>query len=392
MQDFNERKTQFWLNSAHFTNDIYTGMLNPIMPFIAMKLGITMAIATIVLSLSHICASLLQPVFGFFADNLQKRAFIFWGILFTSVFISFAPAAKHLGVLIAFVILGSLGSSFFHPQALGLAVRFTKTDVAKNMGIFMGLGTLGFASGPIISAGVTQYLGLDRMPTLAIIGITVGITMFLFVPKIKDDEKEIKTHKDFTDTFKRILTNRRLNLLNVIAMLKTLVTTSSCILLPFLWKEMGYNAFYIGFALFAFNFAGGIGSFLSRGFEQKVGTENVFYFSMMMTFPMMVVFALTYKTIPTASLIVFILMGLVQWLAVPVTMVMAQSTIPEYKSIIGGFINGFSWGVVAIIMTGIGFIAQAKGIIPVLLVVSLIPAVLSYPIVKKLFKLVNEVK
>ncbi len=85
-------------------------------------------------------------------------------------------------------------------------------------------------------------------------------------------------------------------------------------------------------------------------------------------------------------------MGLVQWLAVPVTMVMAQSTIPEYKSIIGGFINGFSWGVVAIIMTGIGFIAQAKGIIPVLLVVSLIPAVLSYPIVKKLFKLVNEVK
>ena len=256
----------------------------------------------------------------------------------------------------------------------------------------MGLGTLGFASGPIISAGVTQYLGLDRMPILAIIGITVGITMFLFVPKIKDDEKEIETHKDFTDTFKRILTNRRLNLLNVIAMLKTLVTTSSCILLPFLWKEMGYNAFYIGFALFAFNFAGGIGSFLSRGFEQKVGTENVFYFSMMMTFPMMVVFALTYRTIPTASLIVFILMGLVQWLAVPVTMVMAQSTIPEYKSIIGGFINGFSWGVVAIIMTGIGFIAQAKGIIPVLLVVSLIPAVLSYPIVKKLFKLVNEVK
>ena len=78
MENFNEKKTQFWLNSAHFTNDIYTGMLNPIMPFIAAKLGITMAIATIVLSLSHICASLLQPIFGFFADNLQKRAFIFW--------------------------------------------------------------------------------------------------------------------------------------------------------------------------------------------------------------------------------------------------------------------------------------------------------------------------
>ena len=72
-ETFNETKPQIWLNTAHFVNDIYTGMLNPIMPFVAMKLGITMAIATIVLSLSHICASLLQPIFGFFADNMRKR-------------------------------------------------------------------------------------------------------------------------------------------------------------------------------------------------------------------------------------------------------------------------------------------------------------------------------
>ena len=119
----------------------------------------------------------------------------------------------------------------------------------------------------------------------------------------------------------------------------------------------------------------------------KVGTQNVFYFSMMLTFPMMILFMLLYKSHPTAALVTFILMGLIQWMAVPVTMVMSQSVLPEYKSIIGGFINGFSWGVVAIAMTVIGFIAQAKGIIPVLLVVSAIPAVLSYPIVKKLFSL-----
>ena len=87
---------------------------------------------------------------------------------------------------------------------------------------------------------------------------------------------------------------------------------------------------------------------------------------------------------------IFILLGLVQWMAVPVTMIMAQGVLPEYKSIIGGFINGFSWGVVAIAMTGIGFIAQAKGILPVLLVVALIPALLSYPIVKTLFILFDK--
>ena len=50
---------QIWLAGGHFVNDIYTGFLNPIMPFIAAKIGISMAIATIVLSMSHIVSSLL---------------------------------------------------------------------------------------------------------------------------------------------------------------------------------------------------------------------------------------------------------------------------------------------------------------------------------------------
>lgn len=387
MDMIDEKKPQIWLNTAHFVNDIYTGMLNPIMPFVAMKLGITMAIATIVLSLSHICASLLQPIFGFFADNMRKRAFIFWGLMSTALFISFAPGVSHLAPLIVFVILGSLGSSLFHPQALGFVLKFSKSEnISRNMGIFMGCGTLGFALGPIVSSGITQFFGLEKMPFLASLGVTVACLMFAFVPKTSHISAN-KSHKDFIDTFRAILTNRKLNLLNVIAMLKTLVTTSSCILLPFLWKDMGYNPFYIGFALFAFNFAGGIGAFVSRKFEMKVGTENVFYFSMILTFPMMILFMLLYKSHPTVALVTFILMGLIQWMAVPVTMVMAQSVLPEYKSIIGGFINGFSWGVVAIAMTVIGFVAQAKGIMPVLLIISAIPAVLSYPIVKKLFSL-----
>ena len=40
-----------------------------------------------------------------------------------------------------------------------------------------------------------------------------------------------------------------------------------------------------------------------------------------------------------------------------------------------------------IAMTVIGFVAQAKGIIPVLIVVAFIPALLSVPIVKKIFSL-----
>ncbi len=384
MKNINEKNPLIWLSSAHFVNDIYTGMLNPIMPFIALKLGISMAIATIIVSLSHIFASLLQPVFGFFADNITRRAFIFWGLIATSLFISLAPSANNVFTLLIFIILGSLGSSFFHPQALGFTVRFSTGDVIKNMGIFIGLGTLGYSLGPIVSAAVAQFIGLHSMPFLAIPGLMVASLMFCFVPKISSNA-ETKTHNDFIQTFKDIFSNRRLNILNIIAILKTLVTTSTSILLPFLWRNMGYKPFKIGIALFAFSFAAGIGSFISRTVENKAGARAVLAFSMTSTFPLMLMFALFYKTFPVAAFAVFVLMGFCTGMAMPVTMVMAQTTLPQYKSIIGGFINGFSWGVVAIALSVIGFIAQAKGIIPVLLIITLIPALASYPVLERLF-------
>ena len=76
-------------------------------------------------------------------------------------------------------------------------------------------------------------------------------------------------------------------------------------------------------------------------------------------------------------------MGLFTMMATPIIMVTAQGVIPEYKSIIAGIINGFSWGIVAIFMSMAGFWAQAQGIMTVLLIVACIPAVCS-PVIKKL--------
>lgn len=379
-----ERKPQIWLIGAHFINDIYTGLLNPIMPFIAEQARISMPVAAIVLSCSHIFSSLLQPYFGFFADKMRKRALIFWGLLLTSTFISLVPAANSIPVMIGCIILGSTGSSLFHPQSLGFVSKFSTSDSVKNMGIFIAMGTLGFSTGPLLSSATAQYFGLEKMPFLAALGIIWAILMFSCVPKFSKSntpQSQIKLKQAFID----ILTNKKLNILNMIAMLKSLIITSCSILLPFLWKAQGYTKFQIGTALFFFLFLGGLASLLSPKFEKKIGTKNVFYISMIATFPMMILFALTYKTYPPISFVIFALMGFVTMFATPITMSMAQKILPQYKSIIGGFINGFSWGIVAIAMSIIGYIAQATSILPVLVVISIIPVICSN-LVKYLFK------
>ncbi len=201
--DKEERKPQIWFCGGHFINDVYTGCLNPIMPFIAEQVRISMPVATIILSCSHIFSSLMQPFFGYFADNMRKRALIFWGLICTAIFISAAPAIHNIYIMVLCIMLGSLGSSLFHPQSLGLISRFTSSDVVKNMGIFMALGTIGFSMGPLFSSSMAQYLGLEKMPLLAILGIVWAPLMFLMVPKFSNIKEE-KQRINFKNAVKEI--------------------------------------------------------------------------------------------------------------------------------------------------------------------------------------------
>lgn len=371
------KKAIIWLCLAHLICDVYGGFLNPIMPFIASKLGFTMAAATVIISISHICSSMMQPVFGFFADNILKRFFIFWGVILASVFIPLTPSAPNIPVLLLFMILGSLGGSFFHPQAMGFVNYFSKQNCSVNMGVFMSMGSLGFAFGPLMAALITQVLGLEMLSYTSVIGVTLALTMFFCVPKLSKIEKQPK-HKEFFKSFREILNCRQMNYLMLIAMMKSLITNSSCILLPFLWKSMDYSPFYIGSALFLFVFAGAIGSFMSPRVEKLFGSKPVIYFSMWATFPMMVLFGLTYQKHSILSLIIFFIIGFTTMLAQPIVVVWAQRTLPEYKSIVAGFINGFCWGIVALCLSVLGTIAQRYGIINVLIMLSIIPALTSY--------------
>lgn len=366
-----------WLNLAHLVNDSYAGFLNPIMPFIAVKLGITMAIATVIMSIAQVCASMFQPIFGFFADNILKRVFIFWGLILGSTFIPFAANAPNAIILTICIILGNLGGSLFHPQAFGFLSKFSSRNFAQTMGIFISAGMIGYSIGPMVSSLIWQYYGSEKIPYLSIIGLILALFMFQFVPKLSASGVKIK-QKNFMASFKVILSNKFMLILTAISMVKSLITNSSAILLPFLWKSLGYSPQYIGTALFLFLLMTSFGSLMSAKIENLIGAKTVFYISIIATFPIMALYVATYKTHPFLSVAIFASMGFITSLAQPVILVMAQRILPEYKSIVSGIINGFVWGMVAIFLTVIGFSAQKFGIAKVLLIVSFVPAMASF--------------
>jgi MFS family permease len=66
------------LSSGHFAIDAYGSYITPLLPFIASKLNITVAIISLIFSISHLMASIMQPVFGHIGIVLRKD-FSFFG-------------------------------------------------------------------------------------------------------------------------------------------------------------------------------------------------------------------------------------------------------------------------------------------------------------------------
>ena len=206
----NSKTAVIWLSLAHLVNDIYTGFLNPVMPFIADKLGFTMGLATIRIAITQICSNLFQPVFGFFADNILKRFFIFWGLILVSIFIPLAASAPNIFILTLFMIMGCLGSSFFHPQSSGFINFFSKDNCSNNMGIFISMGSLGFALGPLLAAYIVQTYGLGKMYYTSFLGLLLASFMFILVPKLSRTHKQTEK-KDFVKSFKDVFSNKQIN-------------------------------------------------------------------------------------------------------------------------------------------------------------------------------------
>ncbi len=370
-------KALAWLGASHFILDSYSGFLTPILPFIAAKINISMTIAALMISVSNLTSSISQPLFGFVADKIKKRFFIFWGIIFASTFLSLVGIATNPYMLAIFIILGSMGVSFYHPQGTSFVAFFSlDKDANKNMGFYIAMGTLGFSIAPLISSGITDIFGLEKLPFASVVGIITALAMFLFVPKLSLYELS-SNDSSFLKAFKDIIKNKDMVILIMISVLKSLVVSSFTLTLPFLWKQNGFRPSQIGMILFVFLVFGAAGTYMSAFIENRFGIKKVFYLSMMSVFPLAIIFYNLHNTHFLYALIAFVLIGFVSFLSVPVNMVMAQKIMPQYNSMISGFIGGFSWGIVGLMLPLISLIAQKFGILNVLLFISIIPLVFS---------------
>ena len=229
-----EKRAILGLSLGHFSIDLYAALLVPLYPIITTKLGINLASISAIIALGHLVSSMMQPLFGFISDKLKRRIFMIWGLIFSSVFIPLAVKAPSVALFLTCLLLGMIGNAFFHPQVSALVKDFNKNnpDLSRDMGIFLGLGTIGYAIGPYIATNTFNQYGENTFLYLSLLGLITAIFIYFFVPK--KPKKEIQKNENFFKIIFEILKNKTCIFLTFISTIKSALSISFGTYIPFL--------------------------------------------------------------------------------------------------------------------------------------------------------------
>jgi len=111
------------MTAAHFTLDAYSSFFSPLLPLLATRLHLNLALVGALVALSSVSSSFSQPVFGLIADRLRRPWFVGLGPLLAAVFLSAIGMAPSFWALVALLMLGGMGVAAFHPQAAALVTE-----------------------------------------------------------------------------------------------------------------------------------------------------------------------------------------------------------------------------------------------------------------------------
>lgn len=156
----------------------------------------------VLLSLTHLLASLGQPALGYVSDRLQRRlAFIVAGLAtLATTNLLYVVAATYLA-LFGIRLLQGVGTMFTVPTTIALINEYAPEGArGENMGIYTTLRLVGTGIGPVVGGAVVEFgpyrplgialSGFDASFLVAAVGAaTSALLVARFVPEVAGSDR-----------------------------------------------------------------------------------------------------------------------------------------------------------------------------------------------------------
>ena len=344
---------------GHFTVDLYTGFVTPLVPVLQQNIGFSLTEAAFLISVFSLSSTLAQTGFGFLFDRLSQVHLVALGPLLAGVGISCMGLTSSYPTLVLLAMAGGLGVAAFHPQGAALAGLKSGHRHRIGMSIFVTGGTLGTAVGALAVSLLVEIAGLRA--TVYAMPPAIGVAFLIW--RYLDYQNPARADGSSVSNEPRPRYSFFLSL-GGLATLRALVILGFHAFVPLYLTGLGTSLFTVGLTLFVFGLSGGLGGLTAGHWAERIGDKNLLYASYVFPFPLLGGYLLMGTGL--TGLACLALAGYTVSSGVPVIISMGQRSFPRRRGTISSVVMGLSWGTAALMITPAGVVAEQVGIYAVL--------------------------
>ncbi len=364
------------LSLVHFSGDFYSSFINPLYPVFMDKMGLGLVQVGFLAGISRFLMFIVQPMSGYWADRHPSRSFILIGLLMPILFIPLAGITTGFYGLLFCMVIGSMGSSLFHPPVTGMVPLYAGRNLGLAMSIYNTAGTLAFGVGPIFITFYVARFGLQAMPVTMAIGLSIWVYFFWAIPKPQGDGM---AQYGFLETLRQTLGSvwQPILLIWIVMVVRALVGQSLMTFMPVLWVQKGHTVVSAGILFSIFTISGTVAGILCGYISDRIGYKRLLWITHGFMAPFLLVFLLAPgKWIYPAT----ILAGGFTMASLPLGVVMAQKIAPKGRSMVASLMMGLAFGTGGIFSPLVGKLGDIFTIQSVLMLVVCIPVFSLIPI------------
>lgn len=345
-------RSMFLLSAAHAVTDFPQGALLVALPFFKEHFGLTYTQVSLIILLQSVASSIVQPLFGYYSDRVSRPWLMPAGCVISGIAMWASLWAPNYELLLLCTLISGLGVAAFHPEGAKMANRVSGTSTGKGVSLFVVGGSAGMAIGSfflaiLLADGPSSKLFLYVVPSLL-----VGVPLFRLAANVS----EIKTEKRKAQgSVNQLLTGSLAALLGVVV-IRAAVSSGLSTFIPLYYVSfMQGDPLYASSLLTVYLGAGAFGTLAGGALSDRFGSKQIMVWSIL-PMPLIIVLFLLAPSIwafPILALASMLLSA-----AHSSSLVLAQGMMPGNVGMASGLTLGFSFGVGALGVLGLGKVAD----------------------------------
>ena len=356
------------LSLGHLVVDLNQGSLPAVLPFLKTAHQLSYAAAATIVLAANVTSSLIQPLFGYFADQTARRWMLPASVLLSGLGLALTGLAPGYGAVLALVVAMGLGVAAYHPEGYRTATGVAGDRKATALSWFSLGGNVGLALGPPVITGLVTALGVTGSLGMLVPAAVVSLLLLAVLPSFASVSPP---------RVARTALAQGVNMPGAMALLILVVTIRS-------WTSLGFTTFVpfyyidilgadprlVGPLLFVFLGAGALGTIAAGPLADRWGPRPFMQWVFVAAIPFGLLF------LQAGGLLAFTMLGLfgaVLTSSFTVSVVLAQAYLPRNPGMASGLIVGFAIGTGGLGVTALGWIADRYGLPTALWTSALLP-------------------